>query len=110
MAKIGAMVLLGKSGEQYQFSIYPMDEKFEAVGAVYAVTRQYENEKGTYTHHVVYVGETGNLSTRFDNHHKAECFKEHKADRICIHPKDDKDSRLVVEGDLIKMWNPDCQD
>lgn len=110
MAKIGTLILQGKSGEEYAFEIYPTGQEFYAVGAVYAVTRQYVNEKGTYTHHVIYIGQTEDLSTRFDNHHKADCFKEHEANRICTHRDDDDDSRLAKEDDLIKQYNPDCND
>ena len=108
MAKIGSLVLVGKSKEHYTFQIYPLDQKFKALGAVYAITQQYRNDKGTHTHHVIYVGVTGDLSVRFESHHKEECFIRHKANCICVYLEGDEDSRLSIEDDLIKYYDPDC--
>lgn len=110
MAKISTMTLDGKSGEKYIFNVWPMDQAFNNVGAVYAVTRRYKNAEGEYVHAVIYVGETGDLSTRFDNHHKADCFVEHNANCICTHQESDEDSRLAKEDDLIKEIGPPCND
>lgn len=33
-------------------------------------------------HMIPYVGETDDLSTEFDNHRKANCFRRHDANRI----------------------------
>lgn len=63
---------------------------------------------GQYTHTVIYIGQTGDLSTRFDDHHKADCFTSHKANCICTHCDDDEDSRLAKEQDLIAYYNPPC--
>jgi hypothetical protein len=108
LAKISKLKLKGKSGEEYAFSVYPLDQGFKAVGAVYAVTRRHKNKKGEYSHDVIYVGETRNLSERFEDHHKIDCFKEHDANCICVHRDDDSDSRLAKEDDLVKQHNPDC--
>lgn len=102
------MTLKGKSGQTYEFECWPMDQSFNAVGAVYAVTRRYQDDNGNWKHKVLYVGETGDLSTRFDDHHKADCFANNKANRICTHLEDDEDSRLAIEDDLIKQYDPPC--
>jgi len=47
------------------------------------------------------------LSTRFNDHHQANCFTKNKANCIRIH-RDDEDSRLAKESDLMKRHNPDC--
>ena len=87
-----------------------MNQEFLSVGAVYAVTRRYQSSEGGHNHDVVYIGQTEDLSTRFEDHHKADCFKEHKANCICTHGDSDEDSRLAKEDDLIKQYNPDCND
>lgn len=110
MAKISSATFKGKSGETYGFNAYPMGQAFKAVGAVYAVTRRYKNSNGGYSHEIIYVGETGDLSTRFDDHHKADCFTRHNANCICTHGDNDEDSRLAKEDDLIKQQNPSCND
>lgn len=110
MAKVSDATFTGQSGAKYRFNVYPIGQAFKAVGAVYAVTRRYKNSKGGYSHEFIYVGETGDLSTRFDDHHKADCFTRHKANSICTHTDDDEDSRLSKEDDLIKKHNPPCND
>jgi len=110
MAKISTVKFKGKSGESYDFNVYPMDQSFKAIGGVYVVTRRFKDEDDGFRHKIIYVGETGDLSTRFDNHHKADCFTEHSANCICVHVDDDEDSRLAKEDDLIKLHNPPCND
>jgi len=110
LAKISDATFTGKSGTKYSFQAFPMDQAFKAVGGVYAVTRRYKNSNGGYSHEIIYVGQTGDLSTRFDDHHKADCFTKHKATCICVHVDDDEDSRLSKEDDLIKKHNPPCND
>jgi hypothetical protein len=110
MARISTVKFRGGSGEEYDFEVWPFGQAFNAVGAVYVVTRRYQNAQGKYNHEVLYVGETEDLSTRFDGHHKAACFARHKADCICTHRDDDGDSRLAKEDDLVKRYDPDCND
>jgi predicted GIY-YIG superfamily endonuclease len=91
--------------------VYPIDQEFNAVGAVYVVSRQYKNSSDArYTHDPIYAGQTDNLSTRFDSHHKADCFKDHEANCICVHVDDDEESRLSKEDDLNKGLQPPCND
>lgn len=110
MAKIGTLPLKGKSGETYSFNVWPMDQQFNAVGAVYAITKRHADSKGGHSHTVIYVGETSDLSTRFENHHKADCFNQHESNCICTHQDDDEESRLAKENDLLKQHNPPCND
>jgi predicted GIY-YIG superfamily endonuclease len=110
MAKISDATFTGQSGTQYSFHVYPIDQEFKSVGAVYAVTRRYKNPNAGYSHEIIYVGETSDLSTRFESHHKASCFTRHNANCICTHREDDEDSRLTIEDDLVKQHDPACND
>lgn len=110
MARVSTVTFHGKSGAEYLFEVWHLDQTFNEVGAVYAVTRRYLNAEGNYSYYIIYVGETGDLSTRFENHHKADCFTEHKANCICTHRENDEDKRLAVEDDLIRHPNPPCND
>lgn len=110
VARISTLTLRGKSGNQYEFEVWPINQNFNAVAAVYAVTRRYQKSGGGYGHKVIYIGETSDLSTRFDNHHKADCFSEHNANCICTHQDNDEDSRRAKEADLIASYNPPCND
>ncbi|HTR26133.1 MAG TPA: GIY-YIG nuclease family protein [Terriglobales bacterium] len=108
MAKISTVTLKGKSGQTYDFDVWAINQAFKAVAAVYAVTRRYQSANSGYSHDVIYIGQTEDLSTRFDDHHKADCFTKHKANCICTHLDDDEDSRLAKEQDLIENYNPPC--
>jgi hypothetical protein len=110
MAKISTVDFMGKSGKSYGFNVYPFDQQFKAIGAVYIVSRRYMTANGRHSHKVIYVGQTDDLSIRFDDHHKANCFKQNDANCICTHVDDDEDSRLAKEDDLIKLQNPPCND
>ena len=111
MSKLDTVALRGRSGETYKFNVYPMDTNFNAVGAVYVVSRRSKNQEvKKYQYRILYVGETGDLSTRFDDHHKADCFAQNKANCICVHRDDDQVYRLFIENDLTKLWNPPCND
>ena len=108
MAKLGTLALKGDSGQTYDFTVYSYDAEFKAVGAVYGITRRQKKPDGNYDHTIVYIGETGDLSTRFDDHHKESCFTEHNANCKCIHSDEDEDSRLKKEMDLIDNYIPPC--
>lgn len=108
MAKIGTLTLTGASGQKYAFDIYPFGTEFNAVACVYIVTRRHTNSQGGFSHDVIYVGQTGNLSERFDNHHNADCFERNNANAIGVHQDGNEQSRLTKEADLIAAYNPPC--
>ncbi|MEW8089596.1 MAG: GIY-YIG nuclease family protein [Candidatus Thiodiazotropha endolucinida] len=109
MAKLATMALTGASGQQYNFNVYSIDTEFQSLGAVYYVSRRtMANQKGSHTE--VYIGQSGDISERFENHHKAYCFHQHGANCISIHADDNEFSRLDKEQDLIQAYNPPCND
>jgi hypothetical protein len=110
MAKISDATFHGNSGKAYGFQVWPMNQAFNGVGAVYAVTRRYQSSEGGFKHEIIYVGETEDLSERFGNHHKANCFARKDANCICTHLDGDSDSRLAKEDDLIQKHVPHCND
>ncbi len=108
MAKIGTITLTGSSGKKYKFNIYPYSTQFETVGAVYYISKRTEKADGSGSHSKIYIGQTGDLSERFDNHHKESCFKKHGANCISIHQEPDEDKRIEIEQDLIDAYDPPC--
>jgi hypothetical protein len=110
VAIISTLTLTGVSGQTYEFNVYPLDQDFKDVGAVYVVTRRHKNSTGGHSHDKIYIGETGDLSTRFADHHKAICFRNNNANCICTHRDGDEESRLAKEGDLLKNYNFPCND
>ena len=110
MTEVGTLTLKGATGQTYDFSVYTYDTESKAVGAVYLITRREREPDGGYNHTAIYIGETGDLSTRFDDHHKESCFTQNNANCNCIHLDANEDSRLKKEADLIANYNPPCND
>ena len=77
MAKLGTITLKGQSGADYEFDVYTWGADFNNVGAVYYISNRYVDSDSGWTHTDIYIGQTGDLSDRFDNHHKAQCFVDY---------------------------------
>jgi len=103
VAKEDTIVLKGVSGKSYDFDVYPWNTSFKPVGAVYAVLKK---TNSNYT--VIYIGQTGNLSERFDNHHKLSCFNRNGKTHVAIHLDSSESSQLAKERDLVANYSPVC--
>ncbi len=110
MDRLATINFTGASGNMYAFDVYPYDTNFKSIPAVYFVIRQYQSDEGGHSHDHIYVGETSNLTDRFDNHHKASWFTSNNANAICIYQEIDRQKRLDIEADLIDNYNPPCND
>ena len=108
MAKIGTLTLTGASGTEYTFNVYPYGTEFKEMGAVYYISKRTEKADGGGTHTRIYIGQTGDLSERFDDHHKESCFKKHNANCHSIHQESNENTRLKIEKDLIDAYEPPC--
>ena len=108
MTKFGTVTFNGVSGNSYEFTAYSRDTVFKAVGAVYFVTKRTTKKDGGASHTRIYVGETGDLSSRPLNHHRKACFDEHNANCVCIYTETDENRRLEIETDLRQNYNPPC--
>ena len=102
--------LKGRSGTTYKFTSYGLGTKFRPLGAVYVVTKRSVNlRSGTgYSQDALYVGQTGDLSTRFVDHHKESAWKKRGATHINILTNSSERDRLQIEKDLIDGNNPCC--
>lgn len=100
--------LVGASGRRYTFYVYPWGTLFKPQGGVYAVTRAVANQTGGNNHTILYVGQTGDLSERFDQHHKEPCFRRNAATHLCVTTEANEQNRLAIEADLVRAYNPPC--
>ena len=107
MAKLASVVFAGKSGSNYSFDAYTLDTIFQNVGVVYIFTKRTIKE-GTGDHERIYIGQTGELKNRIENHEKWDCFEFNGANCICVHMDAIEDSRLHIETDLIQNYDPPC--
>jgi hypothetical protein len=95
----------GISGVCYTFWLYPWGTQFKPVGGVYLVLRV-----SAGTTYVVYVGQTGDLSERFDNHHKRSCFDRNAKTHLAVLMEGVEARRHRLEQDLIGKYTPPCND
>jgi hypothetical protein len=107
MAAAREIIWPGASGATYKYWIYPINDfRFKEAPGNYIFAR--ETSEG---HYAIYVGETGDLSERFDNHHKAKCIIANGATHIHAHTSShDDDARRREEKDIIVRWEPKCND
>lgn len=89
--------LRGRSGQSHQFRVYPWGTEFKPVGGVYAVLRL----DGLLGYTALYVGQTTNLSERFDGHHKRHCFDRHRKTHIGVLVEPSTARQLAIESDLV---------
>jgi hypothetical protein len=110
MAKLSTVSLDGASGRKYIFDTHDMNEAHESVGGIYVVTKRYKDSDEVQNHKVIYIGQTSDLSTEFDNHPKADCFSEHEANCICTLTEKDERTRESAVRDLTKYYDRVCND
>jgi predicted GIY-YIG superfamily endonuclease len=97
----------GISGKTYTYWIYETGYIFANQPGNYVFAR--ETESGRFK--PIYIGQTDDLSERFDNHHKMSCIRRNGATHICAHKSSENEStRRAEELDLIKRWKPTCND
>ena len=94
----------GESGKSYKYWIYPVGHSLKAAGGNYIFAK--ETKPGYWT--PIYIGQTGDLSERFDNHHKKDCIKREGATHIHAHLESSESVRLDEETDLVRKWSPPC--
>ena len=97
------VTLKGKSGKSYQFTVYDWGTSFKPVGAVYSVLKVTD---GQYS--LIYVGQTSDLSERFDSHHKQSCFDRNRKTHIGILVESSESMRFKIETDLINNYSTPC--
>jgi len=102
-----AILFKGDSGKEYKYWIYDLDDTHDAAPANYIFVK--ETKTNYYT--PIYIGETEDISERFDNHHKMPCIRQNRATHLCTHmSSSEKKVRCAEEADLISNYNPVCND
>lgn len=110
MAFLGTLSVSEQSDSTYDFKIYPFGTTFDSVAAVYLITKRTPVSGDGGAHIYIYIGETNDLSTRLNEHHKADCFEDHNANCICISREDREQERLRIKNDIYKRWQLHCND
>jgi hypothetical protein len=96
---------VGKSGREYLYWIYKLGATFDAVPGNYIFAKSVPDNKLR----AIYIGQTSNLSERFDNHERMPCIRRNGADYICAHKSNESEKgRCAEESDLIANYDPCC--
>lgn len=110
------LTLNGISGKEYLFDLFTFENfaelrnAFLAKAAVYVFTRRRATSDG-FTHDLVYLGETENLSTRFNAHHKEQCITSHFANCVGIHGvSSNEHERKEIEADILAAYDFPCNE
>ena len=116
--KLGkTLTLTGASGKKYDFDLFSFDDYeeikryFNEVPALYIFVRL-TTDKQRYEE-VIYLGETGNVHTRYDDHHKEYCIKGRNANCIGFYQEEGFDveaNRKAAEKDLLDANFFHCND
>ena len=97
-------VWTGESGTRYRYKIFRASKKFEADAGNYIFAKKIEGRWEP-----IYAGETEDLSTRFDNHHRKACIKRHRGAYIHVHIHNgDDQARRDEETDIRQKYDPPC--
>lgn len=92
----------GISGIDYAFKIFDVGTMFKAVPAVYIFCKKINGHWAA-----IYIGQTKDLSERFDNHHKMPEIKRYGATHIHVSVNENGEkARKHQESDLIANYNP----
>ena len=97
--------LVGASGSQYSYTIYPASTSFAAKLGNYAFAKRHLNGK----YELLYFGETQDFSERFSGHHALPCAERRGMSHIMAHTNNGGVSgRRDEEQDLISAYDPPC--
>ncbi|HYD89809.1 MAG TPA: hypothetical protein VEA80_20180 [Vitreimonas sp.] len=96
--------LTGKSGAQYEFSIFPRFTRFKPNAGVYVMGRG----QGADQYAFCFVGHARDLSVRPLNAAKTECFGAFGVDHIFILEEPNETRRAQIADDLIQAYTPRC--
>lgn len=98
---MSTLIVRGQSGNEYQFNVYSIDQKFKEIGAIYIF-----NQRGLrgqqYSDTLIYCGKTDNLSERINTHlRENNCIKSHNANCICAKVVTSEQERVRIETDIL---------
>jgi hypothetical protein len=110
MPSLGKATFDGKSGKAYRFTVYPLRTKIRKIAGLFIIANRSHDESSCQQHQALYVGQTEDLSQPFERHHRAEEFKRHGANCVCLHADESPRSRVEKKRDLVAAMRPVCND
>lgn len=101
-------VFIGKSGKEYRYWIYDLDDKFGSTPANYAFVR--EVNPGWFE--PIYIGQTQDIHREsFTSLPKWQCILKNHPTRLCVHRSSKNEAERIAEiDDLINRYHPSCNE
>jgi hypothetical protein len=111
MAKLGNLVMSGKSGEKYRFQTWPFRTRFRSSGAVFVVSKRLFNDKNYQraSHQIFFIGQTSDMSEPMGPDSRLDVFEKNGANCVCVYPSADEEERMNIVEDLIASNHPSLQ-
>jgi hypothetical protein len=104
MVHQATVTIRGASGAVYPLNVHPWGTAFQSFGAAYSVRQKRLDGR----HDILYIGQTSDVSERFDDHHKDWCFRAHGRTHIGVHAEPSEARRQVIGTDLIRGNSTPC--
>lgn len=104
---IGSAVFRGKE-DKYDFKVFPLDEKFENVQAVYIISKRKTDKQKRGHHALICIGATDALADEIRKHRKGKSLRQKQANAISILAETDAKKRLKIENDLKAAHSISC--
>jgi hypothetical protein len=95
---IGSAIFRGRK-DRYDFKVFPLDNDFEDVSAIYVISRRKIDREKKGHHALVCIGQTDSVLGEIKRH-KNKCIKKHNANVISILPEANVNKRIKIEEDL----------
>ena len=96
-----SITLTGRSGTSYPFTVFPWGTEFNPVGGLYAALVAQNNR-----YVVEYIGQTKDLSSRPEDHHRESDFMRRRVCYVAVHGEANQQNRLAKEADLVSGIRP----
>lgn len=106
MSNIPTYNWTGKSGKRYTYYVYPVGSKFAEKPGNYGFCKK--NAAGNWVPR--YFGQSGNLRDRLGKHEKEVCAIANGATHVHAHLNAHETDHLAEERDLIRRFNPACNE
>jgi hypothetical protein len=111
MSKLATLELTGISKNKYEFDVYSYTSEFPNLSCIYCVSnRRYNSKLGKFSHEIIYIGKTNDISLVLATHNKKDCFELRNPNCISIYKSNSDRERIQIEEDLIKNYKPVCND
>ena len=104
---ISSAVFRGKK-DRYDFKVFALNEKFEAIPAVYVISKRKIDKRKKGHHALICIGATDSIFDELRKHKKGKCVKKYEANVVSILPEADEKKRLKIETDLKAAHSIPC--